>query len=158
MDNTTNFKDYTDLMTKLTEVFSDLQPEELRDILFFLQEFKKGKIIPEDALFYVTYVFLEALEVVDDKKISEILIDGIEKYTTLNYPKRELPPVVVVKSGFRHFVVYGEVFAIEAYIRRIPLRAIVIDIQDNDAFEIFKFDELKTAFLIPLIQSRMKKK
>jgi hypothetical protein len=156
-DKVTYFKDYNDVITRLTKAFSDLRPDELRDLLFFLQQFKKDKPIPEDAELYSRVVPLEGLEVQSEEKISTILVGGVDKYIDLKYPKKSLPPVIVVRGGVRNIILYGEIFAIEAYLRKQPIRALVIDIQERDPFEVFKLDELTPRFLVPLIQDKLAK-
>lgn len=155
-DNLIIYNDYTHLLTQLTEAFSELQPGELRDLLFFLQEFRKEHVIPKDTRYYSLQVPVEGLEVADEDKISEILVEGVSKYEDLKYPEKNLPPVVAVKTRVRQIIVYGEQYAIEAYLRKFSLRAIMIDIGKKNPFEIFNIKEEKTAFLVPIVQERVK--
>lgn len=156
LDKKVYFKNFNELLVKLTKAFSELRPEELRNLLFTLTEFKNNHVIPKDILIYTTTVPLEGLEVTSEDKVSNILVGGIDKYITLKYSEKHLPPVVIIKGGFRFLIVYGEIFAIEAYIRKYPLKAIVLDLEERDIFEIFKFNEYTAAFLTPLVQDKIK--
>jgi len=157
-DKKVYFKNFNDLLVKLTKAFSELRPEELRNLLFTLQEFRNNHVIPEDTLIYTTTVPIEGLEVTSEDKVSNILVGGVDKYINLKYQKKYLPPVVIIKGGFRFLIVYGEIFAIEAYIRKHPLKAIVLDLEERDIFEAFKFNDYTAAFLVPLIQDKVKAK
>ncbi|MBN2016416.1 hypothetical protein JW766_06335 [Candidatus Dojkabacteria bacterium] len=153
MDNqTTYFQNYHDLLIKLTTAFSDLQPEELRDILFFLKDFENNNKIPNDIVIYASTLPIEGLEVTSEDKVSQILVGGIEKYIDLKYPKKSLPPVVVLKGGVRNIIIYGEIFAMEAFIRKTPVKAIVLDLEERDVFEVFELNEMTPKFLVPLVK------
>lgn len=149
------FDNYNHLLTSLTRAFSDLQPEELRDLLFFLTEFRKEYKIPEDVLIYSQEVPIDALEIKSEEKISEILLGGVDKYIDLNYPKKSLPPVLAVRGENRLIIMYGEMSAIEAYIRKQPLRVLTVDIGERDPFKMFRLNEFAPVFLVPAIEDMM---
>lgn len=157
-DETIYFKNVDDLVVRLTKVFSYLDPNDLRNLLFAIGEFKEGRSIPEDASIYLTDLPLEGLEVLSRNRVSDVLIGGMDKFKKLNYQKKNIPPLIVVKGGIRMIIVYGEMYAIEAYLRNLPARVIVFDIDEQDPFEVFKLNSLNAVFLVPLIEESMGRK
>jgi hypothetical protein len=150
-------KNYTELIDKINELFKDLGSEEVKNMFFFLNEFNKEGIVPDDARLYITEISTESLEVISKNKVSSVFIGGTRKYVELKYPDRAVPPVVVVKGNIRLVIVYGESFAIESYMKQKAVKAIVIDIGDRDVFEVFNIIPEETYFLVPLVQKEMKK-
>ncbi len=148
------FKKFNNLIAKLTQTFSDLRPEELRNLLFSLQEFNKNNNIPEDTSIYSTTFQAESLEIISKEKISKVLVGGIKKYINM---KKPIPPVIIIKGNYRFLIVSGESYAIESYLRKKPVKAIVFDINDRDIFETFKFDENWVIFLVPIIKQHLEK-
>jgi len=156
-DERVYFKSYQDLLVNLTKAFSELQAEDLRDMLFFLQEFRKNNTIPEDVIIYSTELPLEGLEVKSKAKASAIFVGGVDKSMKLKYSDKKIPPIVVIKGFYRYLIVYGEMFAIEAYIRKVPIKSIVLDLDERDIFEVFRFDDRTPAFLTALIDQSLNK-
>ncbi len=156
-DDITYFENYQDLLVNLTKAFSELKAEELRDLLSFLQEFSKNNLMPDDIEIYVTEMPLEGLEIQSKDKASSIFIGGVSKSIDLRYSKKTIPPIVVIKGLFRFLIIYGETFAIEAYIKNTSLKAIVLDLDERDIFETFNFDEKTPVFLTPLIDKMLQK-
>ena len=155
-DKVTYFQSFQDLLVNLTKAFSKLKADDLRDLLFFLHEFKKNHIVPDDIELYVTELPLEGLEILSEDKASEIFIGGVDKSIKLKYPNKKIPPIVVIKGSYRFLIIYGEIFAIEAYIKQMPIKAIVLDLEERDIFDTFHFNENTPVFLIPLIEKTLK--
>lgn len=156
-DDVIYFDNIDQLITKLTDIFKDLDPRELRDVLFFLDHFRKEKLIPADTLVYVTTIPLEGLEVESRDKVSEVIVGGVKKYQSIKAPTKRLPPIVVLKGSIRLVVVHGELTAVEAYAKSISIKAIILDVEDRDPFETFNIDPTRAVFLIPVIEEAMKK-
>ena len=152
------FENIDQLLARLKEVFRELEPNELRDLLFFLDAFRQEHPIPKDSSIYVTEVPIEGLEAVSKDRVSEVLVGGIKKFESLKYPDRKIPPVVVLKGEFRQIIVHGELNAVEAYGRKAPLRAVVIDVGDRDPFEVFKLNPYSAVFLVSIIEKRLEDK
>lgn len=151
------FQNYEEMLLRLTDVFKDASPNALRDLLFFLKEFSVEHIIPEETIFYATDIAVEGLEITPKEKVSEILVGGIEKYRAVGQQMSSIPPVAVLRSTVRSFVIHGLAHAIEAFVRNLPLYGVVIELEDIDIFEYFKMDEQRSAFLTPLVQQYLKK-
>jgi hypothetical protein len=147
MDEKITFNSLSELMLKLNTSFPDLEPSDLRDTIFLLGQFNGEVPLPEETLFYITDLPLEGLEVISEERVSEVLVGGMAKFETLKYKNRKLPPLVVAKGGFRQVIIHGELYALEAYARSIPLKSIVFDVGDRDPFEAFKLDPTRSVFL-----------
>jgi hypothetical protein len=158
MDDQIQIKNYHDLLINLSKTFDKLKTEELRDLLFFLSEFEKDHVIPEDIFIYVSQVNIESLEIQSKDKASNITIGGISKYMNIKYSKNELPPIVIVKGAYRYLILYGESYAIEAYFRKTPIKAIVLDLEERDIFETFEIDYTQSVFLLPILENYAKNK
>lgn len=156
-DKVIHFENIDKLINGLHEVFNDLEATELRDLLFFLDNFRKEHPIPEGVSVYVATVPIGGLEIIAGAKISEVLIAGVKKFLSLGKSERSLPPIVVVKGGLRRIILYGELNAVEAYIRNKPIRGIVFDLEDADPLEFFKLDPRGAAYLVPFIEESMEK-
>jgi len=156
-DEITYFNSFQDLLVNLTKAFSQLKADELRDLLFFLQEFSKENLIPDDVEIYVSELPLESLEIQSKDRASAIFVGGVDKSIRLKYSSKRIPPIVVIKGFYRYLIIYGETFAIEAYLKNVPIKAIVLDLEDRDIFETFKFNENTPVFLTPLIEENLEK-
>ncbi|MBU0976112.1 MAG: hypothetical protein ABIE03_06265 [Patescibacteria group bacterium] len=152
------FQDIDDLIVNLTKAFSAVSPNDLRDLMFFIKEFANSHPMPDDTRISTDYVYPEGLEILNTDKISDVLIQGIEKYKDLNYPKKEIPPVVVLRQGIRSIMIFGEMNAVEAYTREQPLQAIILELDDLDIFETFGIDQRRLVFFVPYLQDQMGKK
>jgi len=154
---TVYLENYADLVNKIHILFEGVRPEDMRNLFFFLNEFNKEEIVPDDARVYISDMSVEGLEVTTQEKVSSAFIGGTKKYIDLKYPDRSIPPIVVLKGNIRTVIVFGEAYAIEAYMKSNVVRAIVIDIGDGDVFSVFNLDPNRAIFLIPLLQNEMEK-
>ena len=150
------FKNIDEVVLKLTSIFKGLDPNDLRDLVFYMQEFRKNQLLPDNTVFYKTTIPVEALEVSSESTVSEVLVEGFDKYKKLNYSKKDIPPVVAIKEGVRQIIIYGENNAIEAYLKDQDVRAIVLEIENQNIFELFNIDEEEVMFLVPLLQKYKK--
>lgn len=151
----TYFENYKDLLLRLSEVFDYLQPEELRDMLFFLENFNKDQIVPKDAEIFVGEVPFDGLEISSEDKVPDVLIGGTSKFQQLEKKKEYIAPVVIAKGEVRLLIVYGEMNAIEAYIRKMPLTAIFIDFGKKDIFKTLKLNPDNARLLTPIIEEQL---
>ncbi|MDD3648109.1 MAG: hypothetical protein PHS44_06460 [Candidatus Dojkabacteria bacterium] len=159
MDNKqTFFEDIDDLIANLTKAFPKVVPNDLRDLMFFIKEFSNSHPMPEDTRVLVDYVYPEGLEILNTDKVSDVLIQGVEKYKSLDNPNREIPPIVVLRQGIRSVMIFGEMNAVEAYTREQPLRAIILELDSLDIFETFGIDQRRLVFFVPYLQEQMRKK
>lgn len=154
-EDTIFLQDAEDLMGRLNKLFDNLGPDALREVTFFLREFHKRYPMPKDTVIYVTELPVVSLEVTSHRLITDAMVGGIEKYTELQMKKKTLPPVIVVKGGIRNIIVYGEPFAVEAYVRDVPLRAIVYDVGDRNPFEVLSLGDWESAFVTPLVDKKV---
>jgi hypothetical protein len=145
---------FEELLVKLQEIFETVEPGDLKDLLFFLQDFKVEHPQVEECTISIEELPLEGMEV-NENKISTVLVEGITKYTELHYQKNNLPPVVVLKGNIRELILHGEMNAVEGYVRKMPVKSIILDIGDQDIFEKFKIDPTRVVFLIPAIQRNL---
>lgn len=152
MDEKIPFDSLGELITKLNIAFPDLEPQDLRDTTFFLGQFKGEVPLPEGTSFFITRLPLESLEVISEEKVSEVLVRGMTKFETLRYVDRKLPPLVVAKGGFRQVILHGDLYAVEAIARHIPIKSIVFDVGEEDPFEAFKLNPIRAVFLTSLTE------
>lgn len=154
--DTIQFKDYQDLLVNLGRTLPYVHPNTTRDLVFFLQEFGKQVKFPDDTKIYIGDVSLEEIEVTSFEKVSESLLGGAIKSQFLNRGEKGLPPVVVVKGGVRSIMVYGEPVALESYIRKSPLKAIIFEVDDPDPhINVLNIQEWQMGFFLPLVQSEL---
>ena len=156
-DDITYFNNFQDLLMNLTKAFSQLKADDLRDLLFFLHEFSKENLIPDDIDIYVSNIPLESLEIQSKDKASAIFIGGVDKSIRLKYSSKKIPPIVIIKGCYRYLIIYGETFAIEAYLKNASIKAIVLDLEERDIFEVFNFNENTPVFLTPLIKENLER-
>lgn len=151
-NETVYFKDFDELLLSLNSTFRECDPSELRDLWIHLQSFQKEYVLPDDILIYVTKLPVDGLEVRSGDSISETLVEGTKKYIQLKYTSKSIPPAIIVKGNVRLMIMYGESYAIEAFVQKVPLKAIVFDTEDKDPFEIFNLDPNQAVFLTPILQ------
>lgn len=149
-------QDYKDLLTRLTVIFDAYRPEDLRDMLFFLIEFQKRYPLPRNTEIYITELEVSSLEVTSDKAVAETLVRGVDKYIKLNLSNKLVPPIIVVKNELRSIIVYGEIFAIESYVRGLPVKSVVFDVGKKDPFKVLNLGNWEAKFLIALIEHSRK--
>jgi hypothetical protein len=147
------FKDYQSLLTELRKGFGGYDPGTIRDMLFFLSEFGKERTFPQHMKIYVADLRLEGLETISPNVITEAFIGGTEKYNQLKGKDSKIPPIVVLKGNVRLIIIYGDVYAIEAYIQKRKIRSVILDIDNDDPFDTFKINPDSAVFIVPQIQS-----
>lgn len=152
MDDPKYFENIHELFTKLNEAFPEIEPQDLRDTLFFLDQFRRETPIPLDTEIYVTSMPLVGMEVISEERVSDVLVGGVKKFESLNYSKKSIPPLVVIKGGFRQVILHGELYAIEAHGRNLPIKSIVFDVGERDPFEAFKLKPNLAVFLTSIME------
>ena len=155
-DQIISINSFEELLLKLQEIFDTVEPGDLKDLLFFLQDFKTEHPQIEECTISIEELPLEGMEV-SENKISTVLVEGITKYIELHYQKNSLPPVVILRGNIREMILHGEMNAVEGYVRKMPVKSIIFDFGDQDIFEKFKIDPTRVVFLIPVIQRNLMK-
>jgi len=153
MDNKKDFQDLNDLLSNINNSFPKIEPTALRDIWVFVQEYFKEIEFPEETYYYVDEVYLEGLEILDSNKITETMVEGIAKYSDMKLGTKTIPPAVIVRGNLRLFIVYGETYVLEAYIRKVQLPCIIIDVDYPDPIEVFKIKAENTMFFSARVEN-----
>lgn len=152
-----DFKNIDDLLLRLSKVFKNLLPEEVRELTFFLQNFRNEHSLPYNTIIYAMTVDFTGLEVLSEDKISEIKVAGIAKGEKFKVENLVIPPIVVLRGQERLIILFGEDYAIESYARGLKQTAIFLDIDYENPYKLLKIDPYKLRFFEPLVRKYLKK-